>query len=257
MKLLRIKIWVCAVACMITGYMQALSADTAPSPQKRSYEATAIKAQRFFKYREWPNAAAMYELMLEEQPKNCDTYAHAIVVAGMRSMPDYEIALAEKAQANLVPVDSLLHGVQRVSFSLGETSQYEKFLLLLKERQPWLGRSIDKQLLRYYLFRRNGPGIEKYSRIMLSGAPGNPDFMLALAQGQLLNGHYDSAMATYKELIGVHPDNYTALLYLGNYYKEKGDSPAALEYLRRAQAVKATPYVAEAITGLDRGGMEK
>ena len=122
MKLLRIKIWVCAVACMITGYMQALSADTAPSPQKRSYEATAIKAQRFFKYREWPNAAAMYELMLEEQPKNCDTYAHAIVVAGMRSMPDYEIALAEKAQANLVPVDSLLHGVQRVSFSLGETS---------------------------------------------------------------------------------------------------------------------------------------
>ena len=163
MKLLYIKIWSCLLLCLLDG-TKSYALDSTDAPRRPDYGSVAVKAQRFFKYGEWPNAAAMYELMLEERPKVCDTYAHAIVTAGMRSMPDYEIALAEKAQANLVPLDSLLQGVRRVSFSLGQTSRYEHFLLLLKERQPWLGRSIDKQLLRYYLFRRNGPGIIRYSR---------------------------------------------------------------------------------------------
>ena len=256
MKLLRTKIcgWVVAAILIAPA---CVSADTPSSTQKRSYEATAVKAGRFFKYREWANAAAMYELMLEEQPKVCDTYAHAIVTAGMRSLPDYEIALAEKAQANLVPVDSLLQGVRRVSFSLGETSQYEKFLLLLKERQRWLGRSIDKQLLKYYLFRRNAQEIEKYSRIMLSGAPDNADFMLALAQGRLLNGDYEGAMATYRDVLALYPDNYTALLYLGNYCRDNGKAADALHYLRRAQALKPTPYVDECISRLEAGAESK
>ena len=127
-----------------------------------------------------------------------------------------------------------------MSFSLGETSQYEKFLLLLKERQRWLGRSIDKQLLQYYLFRRNAQEIEKYSRIMLSGAPDNADFMLALAQGRLLNGDYEGAMATYRDVLALYPDNYTALLYLGNYCRDNGKDADALHYLRRAQALKPT-----------------
>lgn len=80
MKLLRTKIcgWVVAAILIAPA---CVSADTPSSTQKRSYEATAVKAGRFFKYREWANAAAMYELMLEEQPKVCDTYAHAIVTA--------------------------------------------------------------------------------------------------------------------------------------------------------------------------------
>lgn len=253
MKLLSGKIWLCATVMLI---FQAISltatAQTATAGvQRRSYEATEAKAQRFFKYGEWANAAAMYELMLEERPRVCDTYAHAIVVAGERAMPSYEIALAEKAQSNLVPVDSLLQGVQRVSFSLGHAQQYENFLVLLKEQQPWLGRSIDKQLLRYYLLRRNGPGIVKYSKIMLSGAPDNAEFMLSLAQGQLLLGDFDSAVATYRDILDIHPDNYTALLYLGNYYLEQGDREQSLQYLQRAQMVKATPYVATTIATLE------
>lgn len=256
MKLLYIKIWSCLLLCLLDG-TKSYALDSTDAPRRPDYGSVAVKAQRFFKYGEWPNAAAMYELMLEERPKVCDTYAHAIVTAGMRSMPDYEIALAEKAQANLVPLDSLLQGVRRVSFSLGHTSRYEHFLLLLKERQPWLGRSIDKQLLRYYLFRRNGPGIIRYSRIMLSGAPDNADFMLALAQGLLLTGDYDEAVATYKALLDLHPDNYTALLYLGNYYRDKGASEEAIRYLQRAKELKATPYVDGMLASLTRGTDKK
>ncbi len=228
---------------LLCGHISAMSAEL-QATGRRSYEATAEKASRFFRYGEWANAAAMYELMMEERPKVCDNYSHAIVVAGMRSLPDYEMAVTERAQANLVPMDSLLQGVRSVSFSLGQTSQYEGYLLLLKERQPWLGRSIDKQLLRYYLFRRNGEGIVTYSRIMLSGAPDNADFMLALAQGQLLQGNYEGAVDTYRQLLAMHPYNYEALLYLGNYFKNNGRMEEALGYLRRAMSLKPTPYVA-------------
>ena len=42
----------------------------------RDYKTVATKAARFFKYKDWPNAAAMYELMLEDSAKVVDTYCH-------------------------------------------------------------------------------------------------------------------------------------------------------------------------------------
>ena len=58
----------------------------------------------------------MYELMIEDSAKVCDTYAHAIVTAGMRNLPDYEMSLLERAQSQLIPLDSVFQGVRRVSF---------------------------------------------------------------------------------------------------------------------------------------------
>ena len=85
----------------------------------------------------------------------------------------------------------------------------------------------------------------------------NYDFMLALAQGRLLNGDYEGAMATYRDVLALYPDNYTALLYLGNYCRDNGKAADALHYLRRAQALKPTPYVDECISRLDAGAERK
>ena len=68
--------------------------------------------------------------------------------------------------------------------------------------------------------------------------------MLALAQGQLLQGNYEGAVDTYRQLLAMHPYNYEALLYLGNYFKNNGQMEDALGYLRRAMSLKPTPYVA-------------
>lgn len=218
---------------------------------KRDYAATAVKAERFFKFQEWANAAAMYEIMLEDSAKVVDTYAHAIAVAGMRNMPDYEMSLLERAQSQLIPMDSVLRGVQRVSFAMGHNSLYENFLLLVKDRQPWLTRSIEKQLLRYYLFRRNAPEIVRYSRVMLSGAPENAEYLGNLAFGYMLDGDEENGIATYKQLLEYHPDNYKALLMLGNYYDLKGDMAQALRYLRHADSIRSTPYVTALLRRLD------
>ncbi len=219
----------------------------------RDYAATAAKAERFFMHKEWANAAAMYEIMLEDSAGVVDTYAHAIAVAGMRNLPDYEMSLLERAQARLIPMDSVLRGVQRVSFAMGHTSLYENFLLLVKERQPWLTRSIEKQLLRYYLFRRNAPEIIRYSQIMLSGAPDNVDYLTSLARGYMFDGQEERGIAIYRQLLEKHPGNYRTLLVLGNYYDLKGDTVRALDYLRRADSIMPTPYVREIIDRLGGG----
>ena len=82
----------CMAVVLLVGCASANAAVT------RDYDAIATKAARFFHYREWTNAAAMYELMIEDSAKVCDTYAHAIVTAGMRNLPDYEMSLLERAQ---------------------------------------------------------------------------------------------------------------------------------------------------------------
>ena len=220
------------------------------SAAKRDYDQIAAKASRFFKYQEWANAAAMYELMIEDSAKVTSTYGHAIVVAAMRKMPDYEISLMERAQQNLIPVDSIFNAVQHVSFGLGQSSLYENFLLLVKERQPWMKRNIEKQLLNYYLFRRNAPEIIRYSEIMLSGAPENVNYMTSLAQGYMLAGEEEAGIVKYKDILSLYPDDYNTLLTLGNYYAIKNYRTDALTYLQRADSIKPTPYVSELIKRL-------
>lgn len=239
-------------AAFVTAIVMIVSWGTAvASAPSRDYAEVKVKAERFFQFKEWPNAAAMYELMLEDSAKVADTYCHAIVAAAMRDMPDYEMSLMERAQQNLIPVDTIFAGVRRVSFSIGHTSLYENFLNLVKERQPWLKRSIEKQLLGYYIFRRNAPRIIEYSKIMLSGAPGNRQYMYDLAQGYLLDGQTGEGIATFKKILEKHPDDYESLLVLGNYYADNGQDAVALEYLRRAYAIKPTPYVKKLIERIE------
>lgn len=235
---------VCAMTCHGQGQ---------PTTPSKDYDALTARAERFFHYKEWANAAATYEVMLDERPGDIGAYAHAIVVAGQRHMPDYQMALMEKSQSNLVPTDSLLANVRKVSYRLGEASHYEKFLQLLRERQPWMGRSIEKQLLAYYVSRRDGEAMVSYSRLMLRTAPDNAYYLSCEAQGYLLLGKYNEAVTTYLKLLEAHPHNYEALLYLGNYYETRQEYAVALPYLEAAQKLHPTPYVAALLTKLREG----
>jgi tetratricopeptide (TPR) repeat protein len=239
-----------AKSVIILLVVTILAAGSGVNAATRDYDQIAAKASRFFKYQEWANAAAMYELMIEDSAKVCSTYGHAIVVAAMRRMPDYEISLLERAQQNLIPVDSVFNAVQNVSFGLGQSSLYENFLLLVKDRQPWMKRNIEKQLLNYYVFRRNAPQMIRYSEIMLSGAPENVNYLTSLAQGYMLNGDEEAGIAKYKDILALYPDDYNTLLTLGNYYAIKNARQEALPYLQRADSISPTPYVKELIKRL-------
>jgi len=224
------------------------------------YEALSVKAGRFYAYREWASALAMYQLMLDQRPDVADTYCHAIVASSMEGMTDESVRLLSQSMNAHVPLDSIYDGVQRLAFELGNALLYENFLESVGERYPWMRRNIDGRMLDYYVWRRDGRGMVEYAGRMLEGMPDNIRFLTVLADGYFALGRNRDAVDTYSKIIALDPDNYHALLVLGNYYDNVGRQDRfneearllAVMYLTRADALKSTPYVTSRISSTSR-----
>lgn len=222
---------------------------------ERDYTATATKAARFFHYQEWASAGALYSLMLAEHPEEVATYGHAIVAAGMLADSAKQADLTDFAIASHVPVDSLFSSVEKTSFSVGQTSLYERYLIDTKAHTPWLTRIVDAHLMRYYTYRRDPRGMIEYSRIMLHGNPDSQQFLYTLAQGYLLDGQTDKALDVYRQIVTLDPQSLEALLYLANYSMQSAQSDPmardeALSYFSQAESIRPTPYITAAIQRL-------
>ncbi len=224
------------------------------------YATTSRKADRFFNHREWASASAMYDLMLEEQPGVADTYCHAIVSAAMRTDSADEMRLLNKAMHHSIPFESIMNGVRQVALTSGNIETYEEFLLNAQEHYPWLSRAIDRFLLQYYCFRNDGPQMVLYSKLLLEGLPANIDFLSARARGYMLSGMIDSAIAVYRHIIAINPDNFDALVAVGNYgamqlqTSTQHQNPAlreeTLATLQHAYGIKPTPFIARLLKNL-------
>lgn len=211
-----------------------------------SYPQLQEKAQRAFDHAEWASAAALLDLMLEEKPDVADTYGQAIVTNAMRDNTAEEMRLMQKALDNHIPFDSVFSRVGQWSFHLGKTHLLERFLKDTRDHYPWMQRTINGYLLKYYTFRRNGQEIVIYSNIMLSGSPGNIGFLTSLADGYMLLGMENNGVETYRSILEADPENLNALLSLGNLLAARPDRESrvkAVGYLERAYARKPTPYV--------------
>ncbi|MBD5224608.1 MAG: hypothetical protein HDS68_01405 [Bacteroidales bacterium] len=222
-----------------------------PYPQLRD------RAQRAFDHEEWASASALLDLMLEEKPTIADTYGQAIVANAMRNDTTAQMRLMQKALDNYIPFDSVFSRVRQWSFSLGKTHLLERFLKDTRSHYPWLQRTINGYLLKYYTFRRNGQEMVVYSNIMLSRAPENAEFLTSLAEGYMLLGMENNGVETYCRILDSDPDNLNALLSLGNLYADRPDTEShilAVRYLERAYALHATPYVAARLRQLGGAG---
>lgn len=235
----------CMAACL------AAFTATAVNP----YPTLEAKAHRFFEYKEWASASAMFDLMLEERPAVAQTYGRAIVSNGMMGNKDAQTRLMTMALDNHIPFDSVFSGVKEWSFHIGQPRLFETFLIDTREAHPWMQRTINGYLLKFYAMRRNGPEMIAYSRLMLEGAHDNIGFLTILAEGYMLNGDTDKGLATYRHILSLSPDNYNALLSLGNWYAAhpgSGEGELPVPYLERADALRPTPYVTALIKQLRR-----
>lgn len=215
------------------------------------YPSLEAKAMRFFDHKEWASASAMFDLMLEERPEVAQTYGRAIVSNGMTGNKEEQTRLMTKALDNHIPFDSVFSGVKEWSFHIGQPQLFENFLLDTRTAHPWMQRTINVYLLKYYTMRHNGPEIIAYSRTMLDGAPDNIMFLTLLAEGYMLDGNTGQGIDTYRHILSLSPDNYNTLLTLGNWYAAKeGEAATALTYLERADSLRPTPYVTALITRL-------
>ncbi len=228
-----------ALVCAATGMAQT----DASNDFSASYENTQGKADRFFDHQEWASAAAMYNFMLQQRPKVPDTYGRAIVATEMLGDTLRSMTLLSDAMHHGVSLDSVLTNVQKYSFQIDEGHLYEHFMLQAVVNNPWMERPLDAYLLRYYMFRRNGPQIIVYAKKMLGGAPDNQEYQLDLADGYLQDGQTAQAVEVWRRIAEGENPNYEAPLQLGNYYNLTGDRHQAHEYLERAYRLKPTPYV--------------
>lgn len=220
-----------------------------------NYETIATRAARFFHYQEWASAGALYSIMLAEHPEVVSTYGHAIVAAGMLADTAKQADLTAFAFESHIPIDSLFSSVEKTSFSIGQTSLYEQYLLYTKSHTPWLTRIVDAKLMRYYSFRRDPKGMIEYSKIILAGNPNSLQFLYSLAQGYLLNNQTEEAIDVYKRILSIDDYSLEALLYLANYNLDLAESdPQALDkaiaYFTKAQKISPSPHIDASLSRL-------
>lgn len=228
----------------------ALSISAGSAMPSTPDNSTAARAGRFFSYREWINAGALYTMLLGDDPTNTLFCSRAIVAAGMLGDTVQQTTLTTAALDARMPVDSLFTAVERTSFSVGQTSLYEEYLMRIKRAEPWLSRIIDGYLMRYYTYRRNPRGMIDFSLIMLQGNPESEPFLYTLAQGYLINGQTDQAVDVYRHIVSLNPKALEAILYLANYYDSADNHTEALIYFRQAALLQPTPFIENAIKRL-------
>ncbi len=214
------------------------------------YAILSDKAQNFYERREWASVLAMCELMLEQQPTIAASYGRAITASICVNDTMAQVRLFAGSMQNQVPFDTVFDAVKREALLLGKTEIYEQFMLSVKSRYEWLERTVNANLLDYYAFRNDGNRMVEYSLIILERMPDNEKFMHLLAQGYMLQAVQNKAISTYEKILDNNPDDYDALLALGNYYAMQWDKDnaenvrkKAVVYLLRAYEISPTPYI--------------
>lgn len=232
------------IAAVFSVTCQPLQAETSFSKLKE-------KAERFYAYQEWDSALAMYELML--QPTDLPTISLALALYGLKGDEEKQIQLVELSQQKGIALNDLFENVKTEAFRLGKPDIYENLLLKIKEKQPWLKRSINLQLIKYYDSRNNAPKMISISDSLLTVNPDDIYTLSIKARGHILLSEIEPGVSAYRQILELDKDNMEALLNIGivryNEVKQKQlplDSPTAAEArscLQQAYSQKPTQFL--------------
>lgn len=208
------------------------------------------KAARAFQAGDWPSAHALYMMLSDAEPRRPQPYGRAIVASLMRGDTTATASEVERALSHGVKLDSVLTVVETDLLALGKGNMYVAELHRIGKALPYLRRPMDIRLLDYYTFRCDAPNIIRYSRLLLAGLPDSATYLNSLANGYVLAGDMEHAVATWRHVIELHPDNLEALVSLGNALAETAPQQA-LPYLKKAYSLHPTPYLESLISSLE------
>ena len=225
------------------------------------YEVLAKKAERFYEYKEWESAAAMYELLLMQRSDDVNVYSRAITVNGILGKKDEQLSIIEKSQKNGIAMSAIFDGVRSCSYAKGYPAVYESLLLMIKERQPWLRHSINGKLATFYRQRNNAPKMVEYADSLLATRHDDLDALTTKGLGLTYMDNYPAAISVWKEMIEIDSTKVEPYLQIGVYLfgkvKEGKATPQefsdAEKYLSKAYQLKPTPKLKDILSKLKQG----
>lgn len=234
--------------------LAAASAVLAQAPAADADAVLKSRADRAFEAADWPSAQALYVVLADREPEAPLNYARAIVAGECRGDSALSAEMVNRAMAAGLPLDSVLVKVENESYRLADGDMYPALLRRIAVQLPYLRRALQVRLLDHSVFRADHAATIATASDLLRGMPEDAAFagMLGtLAHAYLMNGQDSLAMATYSRVLALEPDDYDALVALGNYYISS-DPDKARDCLLRAYAVRPTPFVERLIQSLNR-----
>ena len=232
------------------------------------YRTVLRKADDHFVNREWQEAVAMYDVLLERRPGRVKTYVDAVVASAMMNDSSSIMQYVVRSEMQGLSLDSLFTGIDVLSRSIGQSGIYEQVLLLVKEQQPWFTRVTNNYLLGYYVFRHDAEKILAVADELLSVMPGQINYLKAKADALLLLGNDTAAVEVQKTILAIkgqeklksidqqYLEDSNGLSISASVYKEEkrqvidDDIACAKKYFTIAARVRSNKYLSEQLSML-------
>lgn len=211
-------------------------------------EALGRRALRAFAAGEWASAQALAGLVTDADPTDTGAHARLISAAAMRGDSAAVPKAVERALGAGVSFGALTDSLQ---CSLRQASGYALYPAVLDDiasAMPYLRRPVAGRLLDFYTKRRDGEMMVRYANILLAGRSDSPEYLDALAWGQLYCGRRDQAEATWRQALAADPAYTPAMIALASLLP--GDSDEAKSLLIKADSIAPSPAIKAHLTNL-------
>lgn len=180
------------------------------------------KADTHFENGEWREAAAMFNVLINESPAVLELYPYAVASNDLGGDAKGVMAAVELSEKNGISLDSLFLKTKLLCTALGYNGVYERMLLCIKREQPWFKRMVNKYLLRFYMERKENLKAIGIVDEVLSSSPDNLTLLNAKASILTDCGDLTGAAACMERVLDIDSSAWEARLFLGNYYFLKG-----------------------------------
>lgn len=169
------------------------------------------------------------------------THSNAIVGLSAVEILSKKFADAKNRLEALAVMDAqngrALYNLGCANIGLGKWAEARDAFYDAKSADPMLGAAAEAAL--GYLYERLGDKGEAQRRYeaAFEADQRDPDILLTLARGRMLNGGYDEAKKTYLRALGTLPDQFDALAGLAECEYELGRYADSLRYTDAALAL--------------------
>lgn len=193
------------------------------------------KAETHFDNGEWKEAAAMFNVLINESPSVLGLYPYAVASNDLGGDRDGVMAAVVLSEKSGIPLDSLFTRTKKFCTLFGDNGIYERLLLSIKGEQPWFKRIVNRYLLNFYIERKeNAKGLGIVDEA-LETYPDNPSLLKSKAMILADLGKLDAAADCMEKVLLLNPSADDARMFLGNYCFIKGE-----EFYDRATGFSGT-----------------